>query len=118
MRAGSSLNDLVGSQQQRLGDCQAQCLGGLEVDDQFELGGQLTLHVRRRSRSCATAVTKSFTLIGLLWNASNPASMTFCRSSVITDAVMASTGISRVAGSARSWPSASIPSIPGSRMSI
>ena len=46
------------------------------------------------------------------------ASVILCRSSVITDAVMAMIGIPRVTGSARSLRSASIPSIPGSRMSI
>ena len=36
-------------------------------------------------------MTKSVTLIGLLWYPSNPAAMIFCRSSLITDAVMART---------------------------
>src|SRR5205807_3598643 len=75
-------------------------------------------HFRGWSRSRSTASTKSFTLIGLLWYASNPASVILCRSAVITDAVMAMMGIPRVACSARSRRSASIPSIPGSRMSI
>jgi hypothetical protein len=39
-----------------------------------------TRHVRRRSRSCATAATKSLTSIGLPWYPSNPAAMIFCRS--------------------------------------
>ena len=34
-------DDLVGPQQQRVRDCQAQRLGGLEVDDELELGGLL-----------------------------------------------------------------------------
>src|SRR3972149_5357496 len=44
--------------------------------------------------------------------------MIFCRSWVIADAVTAMTGIARVAGSARNRPSAVMPSIPGSWMSI
>src|SRR5207245_10849538 len=45
-----------------------------------------TPHFPGCSRSRSTAATKSFTLIGLLWYASNPASVILCRSS---DAVMA-----------------------------
>ena len=51
-------------------------------------------------------------------DASKPASMIFCRSSVITDAVIAMIGIARVVTSARIRLSASTPSIPGSRMSM
>src|SRR2546425_3580029 len=39
--AGSSLDDLVGPDQQRLGNRQAECPGGLEVDDQLKPGGLL-----------------------------------------------------------------------------
>jgi hypothetical protein len=46
-----------------------------------------------------------FALVGI-----EPSRMIFRRSWVITDAVIAMTVISRVAGSALSWPSASIPS--------
>jgi hypothetical protein len=56
----------------------------------------------RGPRSSATAATKSVTLMGLLWYPSNPAAMIFCRSSLITDAVMARTGspaLSRHCGS-------------------
>jgi hypothetical protein len=33
-----SFNDLVGTQQERLGDRQAERLGGREIDDKLELG--------------------------------------------------------------------------------
>jgi hypothetical protein len=58
-----------------LGDRQAEGLGGPEIDHQLERPERLTLtlHVRRRSRSSSTAATKSCTLIGLPWYASNPA---------------------------------------------
>src|SRR5438105_7266921 len=46
-----------------------------------------TPHFPGCSRSRSTAATKSFTLIGLLWYASNPASVILRRSSVITEAV-------------------------------
>src|SRR5262245_19897122 len=36
-----SLDDLVGTQQQRLRDREAECLGRLEIDDQLELRGLL-----------------------------------------------------------------------------
>ena len=43
-------------------------------------------------------------LIGLPWKPSNPAAMTRVRSWVITEAVMAMTGVGLVTGSARSLP--------------
>jgi len=63
-------------------------------------------------------MTKSVTLMGLPWYPSKPAPIVFCRSSVITDVVMAMTGIPSVVPSARSLRSASTPSVSGSRMSI
>ena len=44
--------------------------------------------------------------------------MIFLRSWVMAEAVTAITGIARVRGSARSWPSAVMPSMPGSWMSM
>jgi hypothetical protein len=37
-RSERLLNDLIRPQQQRRRDGEAECLGGLEVDDEFELG--------------------------------------------------------------------------------
>src|SRR3989442_15540208 len=45
--AGSSLDDLVGPDQQRLGNRQAERPGGLEVDDQLELGRLLDGEIGR-----------------------------------------------------------------------
>src|SRR2546430_5422158 len=45
--AGSSLDDLLGPDQQRLGNRQAECPGGLEVDDQLELGRLLDGEIGR-----------------------------------------------------------------------
>src|SRR5216684_4444636 len=42
---GPSLDHLIRPQQERLRDCQAKGLGGLEVDDQLELGGLLDREV-------------------------------------------------------------------------
>jgi hypothetical protein len=69
------LDHLIRPLQERLGDRQAEGLGGPEIDHQLERPERLTLtlHVRRRSRSSSTAATKSCTLIGLPWYASNPA---------------------------------------------
>src|ERR1700686_2600634 len=39
--SAASLDHLVGGRQQRFRDGEAEGLGGLEVDDQFELGGLL-----------------------------------------------------------------------------
>src|SRR5262245_13008052 len=41
------LDHLVDAQQERLGDGQAECLGGREVDDEIELGGLLDREVAR-----------------------------------------------------------------------
>src|SRR6202158_3064838 len=117
MPAGPSLDHLIRPLQERLGDRQAEDLGGLEVDHEINMGRRPANQVRRGSRTCATAATKSVTLMGLLWYPSDPAAMIFCRSSLMTDAVMAITAIPRVASSARSRRSASTPSIPGSRIS-
>jgi len=35
------MSNLVGDREQRRGDCDAKCLGGLEVDHEFKLGRQL-----------------------------------------------------------------------------
>ena len=72
----------------------------------------------RRSSSSRTASRNSFTLIGFVWYASNPAAMICWRLCVMADAVTAMTGMARVTGSARRWPSAAMPSMPGSWMSI
>src|SRR6266404_8480837 len=112
------LDHVIRPLQQRRRDRQAEGLGGLQIYHERPERLTRTLYVGRRSRSCATAATNSVTLMGLLWYPSNPAAMIFCRSSLITDAVMAMTGISRVVGSARSCLSASIPSMTGSRMYI
>ena len=56
--------------------------------------------------------------MGLVMKPSNPAPSKRSRSSLITDAVIATTGIAAVTGSARSRRSALTPSIPGSWMSI
>jgi hypothetical protein len=37
--ACSSFNHLVGAQQERLRNGQAECLGGREIDDEIEFGG-------------------------------------------------------------------------------
>src|SRR5215469_8125116 len=44
---GPSLDNLVGADQQRLGDRQAERLGGLGIDDQLERGGLLDREVPR-----------------------------------------------------------------------
>jgi hypothetical protein len=41
MPVGRSLDDLVGPDQDRLGDREAERLSGLEVNDELELGGLL-----------------------------------------------------------------------------
>src|ERR1700730_10525158 len=49
------LDDLVGSQQKRLGYCQAERLGSVEIDDQSELGGLFDRNVgwlRSPQKSC------------------------------------------------------------------
>src|SRR3984893_18072315 len=112
MPAGPSLDHLIRPLQERLGDRQAEDLGGLEVDHEINMGTRPANQVRRGSRTCATAATKSVTLMGLLWYPSNPAAMIFCRSSLMTDAVMAITGIPRVVSSARSGRLAASRSMP------
>src|SRR4030095_116149 len=41
------LDDRVGAHQEWLRNCESQCFGGLEVDDQIELGGLLNREVSR-----------------------------------------------------------------------
>src|SRR5262249_48298773 len=47
MRVGRSLDHLIRPRQQRRGDRQAERLGGLEVDDQLELGRLLDWEIGR-----------------------------------------------------------------------
>ena len=57
-------------------------------------------------------------MTGFSMKPSKPALMIFCRSCCMTEAVIATTGIAAVAGSARSAFNASMPLMPGSWMSI
>jgi len=41
------LNHLIGSSEQRLSDCQAKRLGGLEIDEHLEFGGLLNRNITR-----------------------------------------------------------------------
>jgi hypothetical protein len=43
----SLLDHLVGGREQRRGDCDAKCLGGLEVDREYKLSGQLYGQISR-----------------------------------------------------------------------
>jgi hypothetical protein len=45
--ACSSFNHLVGAQQERLRNGQAECLGGREIDDEIEFGGLLDRKIAR-----------------------------------------------------------------------
>lgn len=76
-------------------DGQVEGPGGLEVD-----------HDRERSERVAA-------IKDLRYRRGEAIHLIFCRSSLITNAVMANDGNSRVVGSARSRLSASIPAIPG-----
>jgi hypothetical protein len=41
------LNHLIGSSEQRLSNCQAKRLGGLEIDEHLEFGGLLNRNITR-----------------------------------------------------------------------
>src|SRR5262249_21689921 len=70
------------------------------------------------SRISRTVARSCLMLIGLPWKPSNPAAMMRFVSWVLTEAVMAMTGVGRVTGSARNSCRASMPLMPGSWMSI
>src|SRR6202011_5495035 len=58
----SWIDHLIRPLQERLGDRQGEDLGGLEVDHDINMGRRPANQVRRGSRTCATAATKSVTL--------------------------------------------------------
>src|SRR4030095_5377770 len=104
-------DDVVALDRQEVGE--QLHVDGHVVDHQDLLGHALAYLWACRSSVSRTTSMNSRTRIGLVWYPSKPAAMIFLRSCVMAEAVTAMTGIVRVAGSARSWPTGGMPAIRG-----
>src|SRR5262249_2329038 len=96
---------------------QLDVAGGI-VDDEDLGGGVHSMGAAGWPRMRRTSFSRLCTPSGFSCNPSNPCAMMSLRSSGITDAVTAMTGMRAVSGWPRSSRSAALPSIPGSWMSI